>query len=176
MQIPTDEGQESNNKLIKSARSSKRIDPSRRQDFNNLTSPSDKNIDNLSEGDTIDVNRIYTPWSRWSRCSRKCKQKRERRCAVPQICGSAVVRMERGCHSDRCRGRDFHIVRKRKKLGRKTKVTINEWSIIHVIFMIMPGSDAEKPGILLQVEQVEPLHWPLSHHQGQVLQIRRSLW
>ena len=30
--------------------------------------------------------------------------------------------MERGCHSDRCRGRDFHIVRKRKKLGRKTKV------------------------------------------------------
>ena len=32
--------------------------------------------------------------------------------------------MERGCHSDRCRGRDFHIVRKRKKLGRKTKVTV----------------------------------------------------
>ena len=34
---------------------------------------------------------------------------------------SAVVRMERGCHSDRCRGRDFHIVRKKKKLGRKTR-------------------------------------------------------
>ena len=29
--------------------------------------------------------------------------------------------MERGCHSDRCRGRDFHIVRKRRRLGRKTK-------------------------------------------------------
>ena len=124
MQISTDEGPESNNKLLKSARSSKRIDPSSRQVFNNLTSPGDKNIENLSEGDTIDVNRIYTPWSRWSRCSRRCKQKRERRCSAPQICGSAVVRMERGCHSDRCRGRDFHFVRKRKKLGRKTKVTI----------------------------------------------------
>ena len=32
-----------------------------------------------------------------------------------------MVRMERGCHSDRCRGRDFHIVRKRRRLGRKTK-------------------------------------------------------
>ena len=68
----------------------------------------------------MDVSEIYTSWSRWSRCSRRCKQKRERQCAVPSICGSAVVKMERGCHSDRCRGRDFHIVRK-KKLGRKTK-------------------------------------------------------
>merc|ERR1712106_278230 len=68
----------------------------------------------------MDISEIYTSWSRWSRCSRRCKQKRERECAVPSICGSAVVKMERGCHSDRCRGRDFHIVRK-KKLGRKRK-------------------------------------------------------
>ena len=69
----------------------------------------------------VDINDIYTGWSRWSRCSRKCKQKRERRCAVASVCGSAVVRMERGCHSEMCRGRDFHIVRKKKKLGRKTR-------------------------------------------------------
>ena len=59
-------------------------------------------------------------------------------CSVPAVCGAAVVRMERGCHSDRCRGRDFNIVRcsrvvsdsivtmvtisrRRQKLGRKTK-------------------------------------------------------
>ena len=77
--------------------------------------------DDRNDTKEVDINQIYTHWSRWSRCSRKCKQRRERRCAVPSICGSAVVKMERGCHSDRCRGRDFHIVRKRKKLGRKTK-------------------------------------------------------
>lgn len=67
-----------------------------------------------------EISAIYTSWTRWSRCSRNCKQKRQRHCAVPAICGSAVIKMERGCHSDRCRGRDFHIVRK-KKLRRKTK-------------------------------------------------------
>ena len=72
------------------------------------------------EEEEVDISEIYTDWSRWSRCSRRCKQRRERQCAVPEICGSAVVKMERGCHSERCRGRDFHIVRK-KKLGRKTK-------------------------------------------------------
>ena len=68
----------------------------------------------------MEISAIYTSWSGWSRCSRKCKQKRQRHCAVPSVCGSAVIKMERGCHSDRCRGRDFHIVRK-KKLRRKTK-------------------------------------------------------
>ena len=68
----------------------------------------------------MEISAIYTQWSGWSRCSRRCKQKRQRHCAEPTICGSAVIKMERGCHSDRCRGRDFHIVRK-KKLRRKTK-------------------------------------------------------
>ena len=75
--------------------------------------------------DEMDISEIYTSWSRWTRCSRRCKQKRERQCAVPSICGSAVVKMERGCHSDRCRGRDFHIVRK-KKLGKKTKTQMKK--------------------------------------------------
>ena len=84
MQISPDGNPESNNELLKSGTSLRRIDPFRRKDFN-LTSPGDENIENLSDGDKIDVNRIYTSWSRWSRCSRKCKQKRERRCAVPQV-------------------------------------------------------------------------------------------
>ena len=94
----------------------------------NLTSDS---VGGTLEGETeVDINRIYSPWSRWSRCSRRCKQvspdlsrmvskyiyliilqRRERVCSVPAVCGAAVVRMERGCHSDRCRGRDFSIVR-----------------------------------------------------------------
>ena len=68
----------------------------------------------------MDIDELYSDWGRWSKCSRRCKQKRQRHCAVPSICGTAVVKMERGCHSDRCRGQDFHIVRK-KKMRRKTK-------------------------------------------------------
>ena len=78
------------------------------------------NLTATRHSDEMEINAIYTNWSRWSRCSRKCKQRRQRSCAVPAICGNAVIKMSRGCHSDRCRGRDFHIVRK-KKLRRKTK-------------------------------------------------------
>ena len=85
----------------------------------NLTLKSGEDPTHLDPNEMA-IEEIYAEWSRWSRCSRKCKQKRERRCAVPHICGSAVIKMERGCHTDRCRGRDFHIVRK-KKLRRKTK-------------------------------------------------------
>ena len=38
----------------------------------NLTSDS---VGGTLEGETeVDINRIYSPWSRWSRCSRRCKQ------------------------------------------------------------------------------------------------------
>ena len=37
----------------------------------NLTSD---NVDGTLEGEEVDINRIYSPWSRWSRCSRRCKQ------------------------------------------------------------------------------------------------------
>ena len=66
--------------------------------------------------------------------------------------------MERGCHSDRCRGRDFHIVRKRKKLGRKTKVMTVIIDAVLIMLIIVPGPDAEKSCILLQVEPVDALH------------------
>jgi hypothetical protein len=75
---------------------------------------------NATVEDEMDIDELYTDWGRWSKCSRRCKQKRQRHCSVPSICGAAVVKMERGCHSDRCRGQDFHIVRK-KKMRRKTK-------------------------------------------------------
>ena len=80
----------------------------------------DQEKKNGTISDEADIDELYTEWGRWSKCSRRCKQKRQRHCAAPDICGTAVVKMERGCHSDRCRGLDFHIVRK-KKMRRKTK-------------------------------------------------------
>ena len=96
LQNALDESPDSNSELIKSGRALRRRDHSRRKHFN-LTLSHDETIDDLSEGDQIDINRIYTPWSRWSRCSRRCKQKRERRCAEPQVrsCGITRVNMDR---------------------------------------------------------------------------------
>ena len=44
---------------------------------------------------TIDMDKIYTPWSNWSkRCKRKgYKQVRRRRCAVPAICGNYIIKV-----------------------------------------------------------------------------------
>jgi hypothetical protein len=50
---------------------------------------SDKFVDPKS----ININSIYTPWSNWSRCKRKCKQVRKRYCTVPTICGSNVLKV-----------------------------------------------------------------------------------
>jgi rRNA maturation endonuclease Nob1 len=41
----------------------------------------------------IDVNNIYTPWTRWSRCKKKCKQVRKRFCTLSAICGSNVLKV-----------------------------------------------------------------------------------
>jgi hypothetical protein len=78
----------------------------------------------------FNVNAIYTKWSKWSRCRKKCKQVRKRYCTVPAICGSNVLREERPCRGKRnnrggvgkrcSRKQNFHIV-KRRKLSRATK-------------------------------------------------------
>ena len=44
----------------------------------------------------IDVNNIYTPWTRWSRCKKKCKQVRKRYCTFSAICGSNVLKVKFG--------------------------------------------------------------------------------
>ena len=41
----------------------------------------------------INVNNIYTPWTRWSRCKKKCKQVRKRFCTLSAICGSNVLKV-----------------------------------------------------------------------------------
>ena len=73
------------------------------------------------ESNHIGVDEIYTPWSRWSKCRRKCKQIRKRMCAMPEICGKNILKEERPCK--RCSRRkksNFRIV-KRIKLSRRAK-------------------------------------------------------
>ncbi len=41
----------------------------------------------------INVNNIYTPWTRWSRCKKKCKQVRKRYCTLPAMCGTNVLKV-----------------------------------------------------------------------------------
>lgn len=36
--------------------------------------------------------RVYTKWSRWSKCSAKCITRRWRRCRIKEICGNEVLR------------------------------------------------------------------------------------
>ncbi|XP_066983059.1 uncharacterized protein [Macrobrachium rosenbergii] len=55
---------------------------------------------------------LYNSWTSWSKCSRRCKQRRRRTCRVPAVCGSAMLKEERSCSGGRCTGRrPFHIIR-----------------------------------------------------------------
>lgn len=55
---------------------------------------------------------LYTEWTNWSRCSRRCRQRRRRSCHVPAVCGTAVLKEERSCTGGQCSGRrTFHIIR-----------------------------------------------------------------
>lgn len=53
---------------------------------------------------------IYSPWSEWSSCSRKCKQERSRQCTAPWRCGNVVTKEERSCTGRRCKRQPFTIV------------------------------------------------------------------
>ncbi|ESP04644.1 hypothetical protein LOTGIDRAFT_179982 [Lottia gigantea] len=39
----------------------------------------------------------YSEWSKWTQCSRKCEQTRERRCRLPEQCGHSFVKEKRMC-------------------------------------------------------------------------------
>ncbi|KAK3878927.1 hypothetical protein Pcinc_016470 [Petrolisthes cinctipes] len=70
-------------------------------------------LSDLGPHDLADLGgNLYTGWSTWSRCSRRCKQRRRRSCRVSAVCGKAVLKEERGCAGGRCSGRrPFHIIR-----------------------------------------------------------------
>ncbi|KAH9501156.1 hypothetical protein DERF_012022, partial [Dermatophagoides farinae] len=51
---------------------------------------------------------IYSEWSSWSRCRKRCKQVRTRICIRPSDCQSNIQKEERGCTGDRCRPNYHH--------------------------------------------------------------------
>lgn len=67
-----------------------------------LLDSSDKTKDGLQD--------IYTGWSKWSRCSKRCKQARIRRCNSPLQCGNGVLKEERTCTGRRCRSKPFAVL------------------------------------------------------------------
>ncbi|XP_055945560.1 plasma kallikrein-like [Argiope bruennichi] len=51
---------------------------------------------------TVEEEEIFSPWTRWSRCSRRCTQKRTRRCIHPIVCDRDVLKEQRVCKIARC--------------------------------------------------------------------------
>lgn len=46
---------------------------------------------------------MYSEWSKWSKCRRRCKQVRTRICMSPSHCQSNIQKEERSCTGDKCR-------------------------------------------------------------------------
>ncbi|XP_054166620.1 coagulation factor X-like [Oppia nitens] len=66
-------------------------------------------VQQKSLNDTIDptVNKlsyddIYSDWSKWSKCRRRCKQVRTRQCVSAEHCGTTIVKEERACRGGKC--------------------------------------------------------------------------
>ncbi|CAL1261129.1 unnamed protein product [Larinioides sclopetarius] len=56
----------------------------------------------VQSNSTVEEEDVFSPWTRWSRCSRRCTQKRIRRCIHPFACDRDVVREKRVCKIGRC--------------------------------------------------------------------------
>jgi hypothetical protein len=51
---------------------------------------------------TLSYDDIYSEWSKWSKCRRRCKQVRTRQCVSTDYCGSTILKEERGCRGGKC--------------------------------------------------------------------------
>lgn len=53
-----------------------------------------------------------SPWSSWSKCNKKCRQFRQRKCheEAHNKCNQSVLRQERACRRGRCKRKAFHVV------------------------------------------------------------------
>ncbi|XP_027204536.1 uncharacterized protein LOC113798233 [Dermatophagoides pteronyssinus] len=65
--------------------------------------PTVKSNDNSTLNDTKNSTSIYSEWSSWSRCRKRCKQIRTRICIQSDQCQSNIQKEERNCTGDRCR-------------------------------------------------------------------------
>lgn len=46
---------------------------------------------------------IYSEWTPWSRCRKRCKQVRTRVCIAQEYCSSTILKEERNCTGGRCK-------------------------------------------------------------------------
>uniref|UniRef100_A0A1B0GK59 Putative trypsin-like serine protease n=1 Tax=Lutzomyia longipalpis TaxID=7200 RepID=A0A1B0GK59_LUTLO len=44
--------------------------------------------------------RVYSKWSKWSKCTAKCTTRRFKRCRIPEICGHGVLREVAYCYTE----------------------------------------------------------------------------
>lgn len=66
--------------------------------------PSKNLIDGVKSGEKVEEdnsNQLYGDWTKWGRCTRRCKRVRFRHC-VSEACRESVLREERPCAGDRC--------------------------------------------------------------------------
>ena len=54
------------------------------------------------QSDTLSYDDIYSEWSKWSKCRRRCKQVRTRHCVSSDYCGSTILKEERSCKGGKC--------------------------------------------------------------------------
>ena len=60
---------------------------------------------NYGEAPSDDV--LYSKWTKWSRCRKKCRQVRRRRCINYERCGKTILKETRPCNKGRsCRNRN----------------------------------------------------------------------
>ena len=65
---------------------------------------------------------IYSRWSKWSRCRKKCRQVRRRRCINPTRCGRTILKETRPCNRRRsCKSQQRGANRKNRQKGNKRK-------------------------------------------------------
>ncbi|GAB6033673.1 hypothetical protein CHUAL_013731 [Chamberlinius hualienensis] len=88
---------------------------------NSTLSPTASSRSQISDDNDF-KNAIYSPWSAWTSCSRKCKQERSRQCNVPRRCENIMVKEERSCAGRRCRKQPFTIVDDKSENREQTSV------------------------------------------------------
>lgn len=70
-----------------------------------LEQPLSSNTTDTPKLDRVSYDDIYSEWSKWSKCRKRCKQVRTRVCKSPAFCQSTILKEERNCTGDRCQAR-----------------------------------------------------------------------
>lgn len=79
--------------------------------------PSAINYDETPSDDAV-----YSRWSKWSRCRRRCRQVRRRRCINPDRCGKTILKETRPCNRRRsCKNKSRNNPGNYKPKGKKSK-------------------------------------------------------